>query len=315
MFKKTYFILLMLSLLFISGCAFGTRHPVLTYDVFTTPEPAKNISIYVSEFKDERIDKNIIGHVRNGWGLKTAKVITETNISDWITEALKAELENIGYTITDNPNASISVSGEVIEIYVSSFMMYEGKASIEISLMKNGKEVFTRKYSGTDSSLNWASTAKSYGITLERSLQNVLSEAVHEIDLELSPKKVMGKTKLEPAPEYLTEEQITQEETQPAVKVSVIKKMNEDEYFKLITDKISENIKYPEEDITGEVTVSFTILANGQLKDVSIADEDSSKSKILRNAVIQGVKNSSPFPAFPENFNKEEETFNITITF
>jgi len=188
--KSVAFVLTVFCLgILISGCAFGTRRPVLKYELGTTTRPSKNINVYVAPFNDERTEKDVIGHVRNAYGMKTAKIITVTNISSWITNALKAELENVGYTVVEDQNNDIAISGEVIKVYVTSMMMYEGEVSAEITVVIDGKEVFTNKYSGSDESINIAVTAKSYGITLERSLQEALVEAVFDIDREILKRK------------------------------------------------------------------------------------------------------------------------------
>ena len=186
--RNKYSVSLILMCTIVSGCAFGTRRPVLNYTVGTEQKPTRNVNIYVERFLDERLEKDVIGHDRNGWGMKTAKVITTTNISDWITEAIQAELENSGYTITNDPKTEHAVKGEVIKVYCDSYMTYDGETGIEVTLEKNGENLFTRKYLGKDSSINMASTAKSYGRTLERSLQKALVDAVHDINRTLAKK-------------------------------------------------------------------------------------------------------------------------------
>lgn len=171
-----------------AGCAFGTRRPVLNYTVGSQQKPARNINLYVEQFSDERLDRNVIGHVRNGWGMKTAEVVTVTNIADWVTEAMRAELKNSGYTLTDDVNTEHAIQGEVIKVYCDSFMSYDGEVGVEVTLRKGAQDLFRKKYLGKDSSINMASTAKSYGITMERSLQKALVDAVHDIDRSLSEK-------------------------------------------------------------------------------------------------------------------------------
>jgi len=156
------------------------------YSVITEPQSEKNIDIHVAQFEDERLETEVIGHVRNGYGMKTAKVITTSNIPDWVTEAMKAELQNIGYTITDDPNTLNVVGGEVIKVYCDSYIAYDGEVGIEVTLKKGKEEVFSRKYLGKDSSMNFAARAKSFAITLERCLQKALSDAVHDIDRALT---------------------------------------------------------------------------------------------------------------------------------
>lgn len=181
---KTAFLVILVGTM-VSGCAFGTRRPILKYTVTSPPGEPKNIEIYVPKFKDERIDKDVVGHVRNGWGMKTARVITETNVSEWVTDVLKQELKNAGYTISGSDTVPTQIKGEVIEIYCESFMMYEGKAVLEVTVLKNNELLFQDKYRGTDESLNWAATAKSYGITLERALKNAMSQIVQDINRKL----------------------------------------------------------------------------------------------------------------------------------
>ena len=154
----------------IGGCAFGTRHPILTYTPITKSDAPKNISILVEDFRDERIDKNVIGHVRNGYGFKTADVVTETNIAQWVTDALKAELGNNGYIVVKD-RVDLSTQGEILSVYCDSLALYEGKIDLEVSFKKNDQVIFERKYRGSASNMNWAATSNGYGTTLQNTLQ------------------------------------------------------------------------------------------------------------------------------------------------
>ena len=168
----------------VSGCAFGTRRPTLDYSAVTPVKAQKNIAIKVTIFKDERPDKNIVGNVRNGWGLKTADVITETSVSEWVTNALKSELKNDGYTVVDT-SAENEIGGEVIKVYCDSYMCYEGEVMMKVSLKKSTNVLFEKTYSGKASDLNWAATAKSYGTILQRSLQQIMIQVVGDVDRAL----------------------------------------------------------------------------------------------------------------------------------
>ena len=168
----------------ISGCAFGTRRPTLDYLAVTPVKQQKNIAIKVVVFKDDRPDKNIVGNVRNGFGLKTADVITETNVSEWVTNALKVELKNDGYTIVD-VGAENEISGEVIKVYCDSYMCYEGEVMIKVLLKRASNVLLEKTYSGKASDMNWAATAKSYGTILKQSLQQTMNQVVADVDRAL----------------------------------------------------------------------------------------------------------------------------------
>ncbi len=169
-----------------AGCAFGTRHPLLSYTPVSTSAQPRNITIYVETFKDERTEKNVIGNVRNGWGLKTADVVTDTSVSEWITNALKAELGNGGYVVAKD-RVELAAGGEVITVYCDSFLQYEGTVTLGVVLKRNAEVLIDKKYTGKATNLNWASTAKSYGATLELSLQNTMKQIISDINQKLSP--------------------------------------------------------------------------------------------------------------------------------
>ena len=183
--RKSNIVLMLLLALQISGCAFGTRHPLLTYTPLAKSSEPRNISVYVEPFKDERTERNVIGHVRNGWGMKTADVVTDTDISQWVTDALKTELGNGGYVVVKD-RTDLVAGGEVITVYCDSFMQYEGTVTLGAILKKNGETLIDKKYTGKATNLNWAATAKSYGLTLDKSLQNAMQQIIADINQKLA---------------------------------------------------------------------------------------------------------------------------------
>ena len=70
-------ILLVLSFacLSLAGCAFGTRHVLLDYQVIRASNPPNGMRIHVATFRDDRPIPQLVGHVLNGWGKKTAQVM------------------------------------------------------------------------------------------------------------------------------------------------------------------------------------------------------------------------------------------------
>lgn len=170
----------------LSGCAFGTRRPILSYTPITPHVPAKGITVQVAPFHDERFDKDIIGYMRNGYGMRTAKVVTETDVAEWVTQALEAELVNAGYTVMDSKPASATVEGAVLHVFCDAFLMYEGKVEVEIAVRRGSDVLLKEKYRGTDQELNIAGTSRGYALVLEKSLQAALQDAVRDIDKRLS---------------------------------------------------------------------------------------------------------------------------------
>lgn len=175
--------IVVLLMIFASGCAFGTRRPILNYTAVTPVRTPNNIAIKVVAFEDSRINKKAIGEVRNAYGMKTADVITDTNIAEWITNALKSELRNAGYTVIEA--AENEIQGEILKVYCRALLSYEGEVTIKVSLRKGNKKLLDKMYSGEASKLNLVCTAKSYGITLEESLQKAMIKVVSDVDRAL----------------------------------------------------------------------------------------------------------------------------------
>lgn len=168
-------------LICLSSCAFGTRRPILSYTAVTPVRSPNNIVIKVVAFEDSRVNKKTIGEVRNAYGMKTADVITETNIVAWITNALKSELRNAGYTVKETTGEN-EIQGEILKVYCAALLNYKGEVMMKVSLKKGDEVLLDKMYSGEASKLNLACTAKGYGTTLEESLQKAMIQVVSDVD-------------------------------------------------------------------------------------------------------------------------------------
>lgn len=179
---------LLLALIFaVSGCAFGTRRPVLEYSVVLPPAEKSNIAIKVSGFKDERLwSKEKIGDVRNGFGMRCADIIPQNNVADWVTDALKNELNNAGYILSEDGIASNIIDGTVLEVYADAYFNYGGRIRLNIVLRKGDKDLLNKEYSSQKNcGMQWAATAASFGKTMELTLQDVMRQIIPDVNKAL----------------------------------------------------------------------------------------------------------------------------------
>ena len=86
-------------------------------------------------------------------------------------------------------------------------------------------------------------------------------------------------------------------------------------YSQVVRDRIIDNIDTSKTGGEGDVYVRFVIFSSGALKEINIIDEKSSNDGVLRVAAFEAVKNSAPFPPFPEKVNLPEIAFTCQITF
>jgi len=86
-------------------------------------------------------------------------------------------------------------------------------------------------------------------------------------------------------------------------------------YSQVVRDRIIDNIDTRRTGGEGDVYVRFVIDSSGALKEIGIIDEKSSGDGVLRAAAFQAVKDSAPFPVFPEKVRLQEVVFTCQISF
>lgn len=171
---------------FISGCAWGDRRPFLTYAPILTPQQKNNIALKIVTFVDKRPIKDTIGYSRNGFGMRCAKFIPQNSVAEWVTNALKTELTNAGYSVTNQEYAPNIIEGEVFDIFCDVSFAYEGSVGIRVVLKESNKVVLDKQYSSKkNGGVNWAATETTFAKTLEVVLQDTLRQVVFDINEEL----------------------------------------------------------------------------------------------------------------------------------
>ena len=196
----------LVAVMLLAGCAFGTRQPTLIYppaaessaipaaQAAAKPAP-KNMQIILNPFIDQRDDKNVVGTVRNGFGMRTADVIPTNSVPDWVMQAMKIELQNSGYVVTTGtassdtlPGASAVVSGEILKVFCDMYFSYTGQISLLAKVRKAGKDVLNKNYSAEGSAgIAWGGTAESYAQSLALALASAVKQFVAELDRTLTP--------------------------------------------------------------------------------------------------------------------------------
>ena len=122
-----------------------------------------------------------------GFGRGRAEGV-ENSVTEWVTDALKAELVNLGYTISDQENITNVIDGTVFDVFCDTYMSltYNGRIGIKVILKKNGIVALERNYSVNKTcDMLWSITSAQLAKTLEMTLQETLKQAVSDINKEL----------------------------------------------------------------------------------------------------------------------------------
>jgi len=97
---------------------------------------------------------------------------------------------------------------------------------------------------------------------------------------------------------------------------SKINRPSYNSYYELIREKIRHSAyqNYSSSE-TGEVYIAFVILSDGSLKEVRYIEEKSTPSYYLKDISLRSIKAAAPFPAFPQDLDYPQLSFNVLISF
>ena len=149
--------LFVLAALSVSACAFDNRQAVLTYPPASggatadaAPARADAPLVTLVSFDDQRAEKEVVGTYTHAMGIKDADVISASNVSAWVTNGLKWELEKAGYrvNVANAPSAaagSLLVTGTVVQLHSSAYVKTKGMVLLQARI---GAEKTARTYEG-----------------------------------------------------------------------------------------------------------------------------------------------------------------------
>jgi uncharacterized lipoprotein YajG len=176
-----------------AGCAFGERQASLAYppvadeDLISSAEAAPSAqggTVYIGDFEDIRSSTMLVGHVRNGFGMKTAEVVAQRDVPEWVREALVHELKASGYQVMDGvaQAGQTTISGDIVRVYCDAYFTYEGEVALRMEATKEGQSLVQNTYTGTGSAgMNWAATEDSYSQSLSLALQSALRQFLADL--------------------------------------------------------------------------------------------------------------------------------------
>lgn len=182
-----------------AGCAFGTRNAELSYPPRETDlgpatahaapaPPATPIPVVVLGFQDRRADPEHIGQVQNTLGMRTAWVVSGTDVAAWVTDAVETELESAGYKVKRAEAAADSgttpvISGDVLKVFGSAYLTYGGDVTLDVRVTSAGKEIHRKTYtSHRTAGLNWTASGGGYANALEDALSDDLRALVADLN-------------------------------------------------------------------------------------------------------------------------------------
>jgi Uncharacterized lipoprotein len=150
-----YIFLLLLTL---GGCAFTQANLNVGYDEAKAAKgplseiPSRQLTI--GEFKDVRPERDRIGYKRNGYGMKTADILTQKPVPEIVREAVTAELSKNGH-MTASKAPELGLASKITTFWFNTqinFWSVEFMGTVAVNLNvtdgKTGASLLARKYQG-----------------------------------------------------------------------------------------------------------------------------------------------------------------------
>lgn len=180
------------------ACAFIDNEVQLEYQFVarSTPNPSNTRVIFLSLIEDSRPDKSQLGVIRNAYGMETAKVLSKDDARIWVSNTLKGNFEQAGYTVraVDEaffPSANqFHLSGELIKAYSDpqmGFFTITVRGDVQATMQAEYQGRRSRKLiAGQYAEESLISTG---GDLHKRVLNNALSDFVRKVMLWLDELK------------------------------------------------------------------------------------------------------------------------------
>jgi hypothetical protein len=186
----------------LAGCAFGVRNATLLYppkgaapmaaqaQAAPAPPAKKTVQITLVTLVDQRTDKKAVGTMRNAFGMRTADVLATNGVTEWVTQAVKTELEKGGYTVVRAgaapAGAGTVISGDVLNVFCDMYLSYTGQVSLLMRVRTDGTEWAPKHYAGEGSAgIAFAGTGESFAESLSLALAAALQKFVADLDAGL----------------------------------------------------------------------------------------------------------------------------------
>ena len=176
--KWALFFIVFLMVGSLNGCA---TTPNIGYKVEPIRQPAKNVSVKVNAFVDNRISRGqgVIGGVYNGYGMRLGDIFEPNGTVRALENAFKAELANSGYQLTEEARDIViesfveSISCEISSTQNSTF-------AVHFKVTDKSQEVLNKVYQGKKSI--WMTFDQTCSDALNSSMKELIKNFIKDLD-------------------------------------------------------------------------------------------------------------------------------------
>jgi hypothetical protein len=170
-YAKMKLLISIMFLISLLGCAFGDREVTLTASgpVVAGDNSLAGLEIALPQFQDTRVKVDMVGKVRNGWGMHTADVLTKSNVADWLTQSVWNQLSHLG--CVQKESAPARITGKILVVDCDSMMTLSSQISVYLQISSQGREIFSNNLVTPYSATNWFASSSEFQSALHENLK------------------------------------------------------------------------------------------------------------------------------------------------
>ncbi len=182
----------------LSACAYGDAKLNLGYDATAAKtgvlSEAPPTTIYLANVEDRRVEKERIGYKRNGFGAKTADIVSERPVPEIVKEALATALQKNNHVI-GGPQERIGLKPALTNFwfdYKTGFVSVEFYCQVQAELsvidQSTGATVYSEIFDGYYSEKTGGGLKK----TWQRIMNEALADLVTKVNLSTGIKDALA---------------------------------------------------------------------------------------------------------------------------
>jgi uncharacterized lipoprotein YajG len=175
-----------------TGCAFTKANLDIGYDPAKAERgplsSVETLKISISELKDSRTDKEVIGHKVNGIGMETADIVTKKPVPEIMRSALMTMFEKNGHLLKE-ANGQVTLDGEIKEFWLElqmNMMTVEflGTMTLNLNVKDSNRNVlYAHEYQGHYDEKKAAGYVKSWENVMNITLQKLMYQIATDQEL------------------------------------------------------------------------------------------------------------------------------------
>jgi len=148
--------------------------------------PNQTVFVKVIDKRDASLLKNVVGHMKNGFGMKTAEIVSDKDCSMWVRDCIVQALKQTGVKVVADER---SIDNKSSRVFVDLQFCYAqphmwnigGEVTIALNVSKGKQDIIKDKqYAGNGT--HWESFQRVFELAMQDLMQKMMPDIIQAIN-------------------------------------------------------------------------------------------------------------------------------------